>query len=43
VPLEPVFPPRLLIQRDVATQYLIIALQAAAQLSVSDTIRSHHP
>jgi MFS family permease len=43
VPLEPVFPPRLLIQRDVATQYLIIALQAAAQLSVSDTIQSHHP
>jgi MFS family permease len=35
VPLEPVFPPTLLIQRDVATQYLIIALQTAAQLSVS--------
>jgi MFS family permease len=35
VPSEPVFPPTLLIQRDVATQYLIIALQTAAQLSVS--------
>lgn len=35
VPLEPVFPPTLLIKRDVATQYLIIALQSAAQLSVS--------
>jgi MFS family permease len=35
VPLEPVFPPVLLIQRDVATSYLIIALQTAAQLSVS--------
>ncbi|KAN0092359.1 MFS general substrate transporter [Hyaloscypha variabilis] len=33
-PLEPVFPPKLLIQRDVAAQYLIIALQTAAQLSM---------
>lgn len=43
VPLEPVFPPKLLVQRDVATQYLIIALQTAAQLSVSDNLRYHHP
>jgi len=40
VPLEPVFPPKLLIQRDVAAQYLIIALQTAAQLSVCTFIPS---
>ncbi|KAL2061394.1 hypothetical protein VTL71DRAFT_7667 [Oculimacula yallundae] len=31
---EPVFPPSLLIQRDVATSYAIITLQAAAQLGM---------
>jgi MFS family permease len=35
VPLEPIFPPGLLIRRDVVSQYLIIALQGAAQLAVS--------
>ncbi len=35
VPLEPVFPPALLIRRDVVSQYLIIAFQSAAQLAVS--------
>jgi hypothetical protein len=33
--LEPVFPPSLVIQRDVATSYAIMALQISAQLSVS--------
>jgi MFS family permease len=39
VPLEPVFPPALLIRRDVASQYLIIALQGAAQLAVSQSFK----
>ncbi len=38
VPLEPVFPPALLIRRDVVSQYLIIALQSAAQLAVNHFI-----
>jgi MFS family permease len=32
--LEPVFPPALVIQRDVATSYAIMALQMAAQIAV---------
>jgi riboflavin transporter FmnP len=32
---EPIFPPRLLVKRDVATPYAIILLQTAAQLAVS--------
>ncbi|CZS97654.1 related to multidrug resistance protein fnx1 [Rhynchosporium agropyri] len=35
---EPVFPPNLLIQRDVATSYAITALQAAAQLAMMFSI-----
>jgi len=31
---EPIFPPRLLMQRDVATSYSILSLQIAAQLAV---------
>lgn len=31
---EPIFPPRLVIQRDVATSYLIQTLQSAAQVAV---------
>ncbi|PBP26330.1 MFS general substrate transporter [Diplocarpon rosae] len=34
VALEPVFPPSLMVQRDVATNYAIIALQSAAQLAM---------
>jgi hypothetical protein len=34
---EPIFPPALVIQRDVATSYAIAALQTAAQLSVRST------
>lgn len=34
IALEPVFPPSLLVKRDVATSYAIIALQAAAQLAM---------
>ena len=33
--LEPVFPPSLIVQRDVATAYAVSALQLAAQSSVS--------
>jgi len=33
--LEPVFPPSMIVKRDVATAYGIITLQAAAQLGVS--------
>jgi MFS family permease len=40
VPLEPVFPPGLLIRRDVVSQYLIIALQSAAQLAVGPLCNS---
>ena len=32
--LQPIFPPTLVIKRDVATPYAIMALQTAAQLSV---------
>ena len=32
--LEPVFPPTLVVRRDVATPYAIVALQVAAQLAV---------
>lgn len=32
--LEPIFPPTLVVQRDVATPYAIMALQTAAQLAV---------
>lgn len=32
--IDPIFPPRLLIQRDVATTYSIMSLQLAAQLGV---------
>lgn len=36
-PVEPVFPPSLIVKRDVATQYAIMALQAGAQFSVTLT------
>jgi len=34
-PIEPVFPPSLIVKRDVATAYAIMALQVGAQVSVS--------
>ena len=36
--IEPIFPPTLVIERDVATAYTIMALQTAAQLSMMYTI-----
>lgn len=37
--LEPIFPPTLVIKRDVATPYAIMALQTAAQLAVGPPTR----
>lgn len=39
--LEPVFPPTLVIKRDVATSYAIMSLQTSAQLAVSLLCSSH--
>lgn len=39
--LDPVFPPALVAQRDLATSYAVAALQLAAQGSVCEVLISH--